>query len=164
MTSAKLFSYSILESGTGSKMWKFDFRDAYKNVPVPLSDFHLQGFCWLGAYFVELKKMFGAVASVQNFDILGNTIKACSLANCKIPLKLVHRQLDDVPVVAPKNSEWGIEFENAYCALCKLINVKLALNCPTFEKAFSNSTFGKVLGIFFNTYRNFGSAPSKRKS
>jgi hypothetical protein len=37
MTLAKMFSYSILESGTGGKMWKFDFQDAYKNVPVPLT-------------------------------------------------------------------------------------------------------------------------------
>jgi hypothetical protein len=54
-------------------------------------------------------------------------------------------------VVAPRNSQWGIEFENAYRALCEQINVKLAPNCLMFEKAFSNSTFGKVLGIFFNT-------------
>jgi hypothetical protein len=26
----KLFSHSILESGTGSKLWKFDFEDVYK--------------------------------------------------------------------------------------------------------------------------------------
>jgi hypothetical protein len=37
MTLAKMFSYSILESGTGNKMWKFDFQDAYKNAPVPLT-------------------------------------------------------------------------------------------------------------------------------
>ncbi len=90
MSSAKLFSYSVIECGTGSKMWKFDFQDAYKNVPVPLSDLPLQGFRWLGAYFVELKQMFGAAASVQNFDILGNTIKSWSLTHCHILRKLVH--------------------------------------------------------------------------
>ncbi len=84
-------------------MWKFDFVDAYKNVPVPVNDLRLQGFCWLGAYFLELKQMFGAAASVQNFDIVANTVKSCCLANCAIPRKLVHRQLDDVPVVCPKN-------------------------------------------------------------
>jgi hypothetical protein len=30
MTSAKLFSYSILDCGTGCRMRKFDFQDAYK--------------------------------------------------------------------------------------------------------------------------------------
>ncbi len=133
MTLAKMFCYSILESGTGSKMWKFDFQDAYKNVPVPLNDLCLQGFRWLGPYFVELKQMFGAV---QNFDILGNTIKSCSLANYQIPRKFVHRQLDDVLVVVPRNSQWGLEFGNANRDLCEKIYVKLASNCTAFEKAF----------------------------
>jgi hypothetical protein len=162
MTSAKLFSYSILDCGTGCRMWKFDFQDAYKNVPVPLSDLRLQGFRWLGAYFVELKQMFGAAASVQNFDILGNTIKACCLTRCSIPSKLVHRQLDDVPVVAPRNSNWGPDFENVYRKMCNDINVKLAPDCPNFEKAFSNSCFGKVLGINFNTENLTWSLPKEK--
>jgi hypothetical protein len=151
MTSAKLFSFSILECGPNSKMWKFDFEDAYKNVPTPLADLRLQGFCWLNQYFVELKQMFGSAASVQNFDILANTIKTCSIANCDIPRKLVHRQLDDVPLVTPHNTMWGEMFEQQYRSLCEEIGMVLAPNCKNFEKAFSNSTFGKVLGIFFET-------------
>jgi hypothetical protein len=129
MTSAKLFSYSILECGTGSRLWKFDFQDAYKNVPVPLHDLRLQGFSWLGAFFVELKQMFGVAALVQNFDILGNTIKACVLATCAIPRKFVHRRLDDVPLVAPLNSPWGHEFANTYRSICSKINMVLAPDC-----------------------------------
>jgi hypothetical protein len=151
MTSAKLFSYVILECGTDSILWKFDFEDAYKNVPIPVDDYYLQGFCWQGAYFVELKLMFGSAASVQNFDIVANTVKTCSKASCEIPSKLVHRQLDDVPVVVPKNSNWGTEFEKSYRDMCKKIGMILAPDCPKFEKAFSNSTFGKILGIFFDT-------------
>jgi hypothetical protein len=82
MSSANLFSYSIIECGTGCKLWKFDFEE-----------------------------MFGAAASVQNLDIVGNTIKTCSLASCNIPSKFVHRQLGDVPVVAPSTSTWGSDFE-----------------------------------------------------
>ncbi len=151
MTSAKLFSYSILECGTGCKLWKFDFQDVYKNVPVPMDDLRLQGFSWLGAYFIELKQMFGAAASVQNFDVLWNTIKACALSTCDIPRKLVHRQLDDVPVVAPKNSQWGHEFDQTYRGICEKINMVLAPDCKLFEKAFSNTSTGKVLGVVFNT-------------
>jgi hypothetical protein len=95
--------------------------------------------------------MFGAAASVQNFDVLGNTIRACALSTCDIPRKLVHRQLDDVPVVAPKNSQWGHEFEQSYRSICKKSNIVLAPDCKLFEKAFSNTSTGKVLGIIFNT-------------
>jgi hypothetical protein len=143
-------------------MWKFDYEDAYKNVPAQPKDLRLQGFCWLGAYFIELKQMFGSAASVQNFDVLGNTIKSCCLANCDIPSKLVHRQLDDVPVVAPQNSTWGEQFETEYRKLCEKIGMVLAPDCKKFEKAFSNSFYGKVLGFFFNTKTLTWSLPAEK--
>jgi hypothetical protein len=151
MSSAKLFSYSILEAGAGCKMGKFDLEDAYKNVPVPISELNLQGFSWLGRYFVELKQMFGTVSSVQNFDVIGNTLKAISLAECKIPRRWVHRQLDDVPYISRANSQDGTSFESIYRKNCKTIGIALAKDCPSFDKAFSNSTHGKVLGIIFDT-------------
>jgi hypothetical protein len=106
--------------------------------------------------------MFGSAASVQNFDVLGNTIKSCCLANCDIPSKLVHRQLDDVPVVAPQNSFWGEHFETEYRKLCEKIGMVLAPDCKKFEKAFSNTFYGKVLGFFFNTKSLTWSLPAEK--
>jgi hypothetical protein len=77
-------------------MSKFDFVDAYKNIPATLADLRLQGFTWLGKFFVENNMTFGGKPSVQNFDIVGATIKELALLKCEIPAKLVHRQLDDV--------------------------------------------------------------------
>jgi hypothetical protein len=57
MSSARLFGFSILEAGSNCNMWKFNFEDAYKNVPVPVNELQYQGFSWLGKYFVELKQM-----------------------------------------------------------------------------------------------------------
>jgi hypothetical protein len=151
MTSAKLFSYSILEAGVGCKMGKFDLEDAYKNVPVPIGELNLQGFSWLSKYFMELKQMFGTVSSVQNFDIIGNTLKAISMAECNIPRRWVHRQLDDVPYVSRANSPDGTLFEAQYREICDTIGIALAKECLSFDKAFSNSTYGKVLGIIFDT-------------
>jgi len=48
MSSARSFSYSILESGPRSCMSKFDCVDAYKNVPARQADLRLQGFAWFG--------------------------------------------------------------------------------------------------------------------
>jgi hypothetical protein len=95
--------------------------------------------------------MFGTVSSVQNFDIIGNTIKAISLAECKIPRRWVHRQLDDVPYVSKANSNDGSVFESVYRKNCEAIGIALAKDCPSFDKAFSNSTYGKVLGVIFDT-------------
>ena len=163
MTSAKNFSFSILEAGKGSIMSKFDFIDAYKLIPARLEDLRLQGFSWLGMFFTENNMTFGGEPSVQNFDIAGATIKELTLADCNIPHKLVHRQLDDVPLVAPKNSGWCEEFSEKYRAMCDDINMPLAPDCPKKDKAFTCSTTGKVLGINFDTEKLAWKLPNTKR-
>ncbi len=151
MTSAKLFIYSIIEAGSGCEIWKFDFEDAYKNVPARINELRYQGFNWLGRYFVELKQIFGSASSVQNFDVVSNTLKCLCASSCNLPSRWIHRQLDDTPFVCPPNIPWGREFAEKYKKLCSECSFKLAPDCPNKEKAFSESTFGKVLGIEFDT-------------
>ena len=110
MTSATAFGYSICEAGKGAIMSKFDVVAAYKQMPAKLEDYRLQGFRWLNRFFVEIKQIFGAISSVSNYDQLGRTVLDITLSKCEIPKKLVHRQLDDVPVVAPANSGWCEQF------------------------------------------------------
>ncbi len=57
MCSARCFSYSVVEAGEGGWMCKMDMADAYKNVQCKPEDFRLQGFSWLGKFFVELKQV-----------------------------------------------------------------------------------------------------------
>jgi hypothetical protein len=52
MSSARNFGFSILEAGKGAITSKFDFVDAYKNIPAMNSDLRQQGFAWLGKYFI----------------------------------------------------------------------------------------------------------------
>jgi hypothetical protein len=151
MTSAKAFGYSICEAGEGAIMSKFDIVAAYKQMPAKLEDYRLQGFRWLNRFFIETKQIFGAITSVANFDQLGRTVLYLTLSKCKIPRKLVHRQLDDVPVVAPAGSGMCEEFSTKYREICEEINIPLAPDCPNRDKAFTNETSGKVLAIEFNT-------------
>jgi hypothetical protein len=151
MTSAHKFGFAILRAGRDSIMLKFDKIDAYKNVPAKIQDLNYQGFMWGGRYFMETRQMFGSKASVQNYDILGNTIVSLILSDCKIPRKQVLRQLDDTPAVAPRGSGWSEEFSMKYKSLCKDINLELADPCPNFDKAFDCSKKGKVLGVYFDT-------------
>ena len=151
MSSAKQFGQSILRAGRGALMSKMDMRDAYKHVPAKVSDFRLQGFHWLGAFFVETQQIFGASTAVANFDNMASTVLDLVLADCKIPRSFVHRTLDDTACVAPSESGWCEEFTSAYKKTCMELNIKLAADCPNLEKAFSNKTKGTVLGIQFNT-------------
>jgi hypothetical protein len=163
MSSARLFGYSIVEAGENCSIAKHDMEDAYKNVPAKIDDLRHQGFTWLGKHFVELRQMFGAASSVRNFDILANTVKTLALAKYRIPSRFVHRQLDEVPLVAPANSGWATEFYKTYREICDSINLELAKESPDLDKAFGCSKKGKFWesGSTLMTYSNL--VPSRRQ-
>jgi hypothetical protein len=120
MSSARLFGYSIQDCGRGDRMWKFDMVDAYKTIPAAKQDLRLQGFSWLGRFFIELQKVFGSKESVSAFDRLNNTIVSIAAAAAKLPSHWIHRTLDDVPVVTPANSMAGPAFEQEYTNISPL--------------------------------------------
>ncbi len=101
MCSARCFSYLVMDAGKLAWMTKPDWCDAYKNIPCKLEDLRLQGFSWQSKFFVETRQIFGAKASVANFDILGNTVLKLVLTECDVLSSFSHRQLDDIPRVAP---------------------------------------------------------------
>ena len=151
MASARNFGYTLIKAGRNSRFAKTDIVDAYKNIPARIQDLRYQGFCWENRFFIELRQIFGASSAVQNFDILGNTVKTLAQVKSNVPASFILRQLDDTPVVGPKDTRWCESFYNSYLDICKKINLTLADNCPSHEKAFGVSTFGKVLGINFNS-------------
>ncbi len=163
MSLARNFGYSIIEAGSGCIIAKPNIVDAYKNVPAKIKDLRYQGFSWLGKYFVELRQMFGAKGAVQNFDIPSNTVKTIALAKSRIPSRFVHRQLDDVPIVGPRNSGWCEEFLDTYKRICSDINLVLAEECQSFDKAFGCTTMGNVLGIYFNTIDQTWNLPEDKR-
>jgi hypothetical protein len=132
-------------------MWKFDMVDAYKTIPAAKADLRLQGFSWLGKYFVELKKVFGSKEAVSAYDRLNHTLVDIAAVSAGLPPHFIHRTLDDVPVVTTASSSAGPAFETVYTDICGSIGAALAPQCPDLEKAFHDSTVGTVLGIKFNS-------------
>ena len=149
MSSAKKFGQSVLKAGKGATMTKFDTKNAYKIVPCRTDDLRLQGFKWCDRFFVETTQPFGAKTAVSNYDTVGHTVQSVTQAVCDIPKDLVHRQLDDVPILGPKGTDWCQKFTNEYADVCKKLNIELAPDCPDNDKAFRNESSGKVLGIIF---------------
>jgi hypothetical protein len=164
MCSARCFSYSIMDAGRLAWMTKPDWCDAYKNIPCKLEDLRLQGFYWQTKFFVETRQIFGAKASVSNFDILGNTVLKLVLSDCGIPPSFVHRQLDDIPGVVPfSKKHWCSEFIGKYKGMCQEMNIRIADDCPNCDKAFSLTHVGKVLGIIFDTGKLCWRYPDEKK-
>jgi hypothetical protein len=164
MSSARLFGYSLVECGVGARMWKYDMVDAYKTIPAAQSDLRLQGFQWLGKFFVEIKKVFGSKEAVSAFDRLNHTIVVLAAKSAGLPLQFIHRTLDDVPLVTPAASPAGPRFAAAYENICDQIGAKLAPPCKMFEKAFCDSTHGTVLGIIFDSVSMTWSINQDKKS
>jgi hypothetical protein len=151
MATALDFGFSLVDCGKNAIFSKFDAKDAYKNVPAPISDLRLQGFFWLGKYFFEKKQIFGASSAVANYDRLGNVLASAACIDANVPQVLLNRCLDDVTYVSPPSQPWCQNFSESYTSLSKKANVKLAENCPLNEKAFVNVQKGKVLGIWFDS-------------
>jgi hypothetical protein len=137
-------------------------KDAYKNIPAKMEELRLQGFIWLGKFFVELKQTFGALTSVSNFDVLGNTVQTLARAASNLPRNWCQRQLDDNPVVAPAGTGWCESYSEDYEKICETINIKLAEECPKKDKAFKNEQEGKVLGIWFDSKEMKWSLPYEK--
>jgi len=162
MSSARQFGQSVLTAGKGALMSKIDMKDAFKLIPAAIKDLRLQGFKWLGAYFIETQQIFGAATSVASFDQMAGTILLISIYRSKIPRHLVHRTLDDVACAAPPNTGWCQEFTKNYKEACTNLGINLAEDCPNLDKAFSNSTRGTVLGIQFDSNKLAWRLPTEK--
>jgi len=151
MSTAKEFSFEVLEAGRGALMSKFDLKDAFKLIPARRDDWRLQGFKWLGCFFVETQMIFGAVPSVSNFDRLGNVTVELAKAKAGLQNKKVCRTLDDITIVSPKNSRATETFSSALKEICDFATIPIASPCPLREKAFVNESRGIILGVGFDT-------------
>ncbi len=149
MTSARLFSLSLLKAGKHAIFSKFDQKTAYKNVPQHPSIWPLQGFRWLGKLFFDTTTTFGSTASVSQFDSFAATLQNMASSLSSADLIAINRQLDDLIVISRANSTACASFTDAYTWLCFYLNIKLAPPDIKQEKAFYNSHTGLVLGIVF---------------
>jgi hypothetical protein len=151
MSSPKIFAEELVKAGKGALFSKSDIVDAYKLIPNAVQQWRLFGFQWLGKYFFDKAKVFGSKEAPAGFDSLPETIVNIVCCLYKIPKKNVQRQLDDVPMVAAKESGLTEKFHSAYKDICKKLDIPLAENCKNHEKAFEPSTYGTVLGIQFDS-------------
>jgi hypothetical protein len=163
MCSASQFSHVLVDAGKDALFCKFDQKDAYKNIPAKVEDFRLQGYEWLGKYFVETRQIFRARTAVANYDILGRIVLDLAIVESGVPTKHCMRQLDDVPMVSSKGSENIQKFQKSYKEICSLLNIKLAEPCAKFDKAFEKSNFGKVLGVWFKSSDLTWNLPAEKK-
>ena len=151
MGTAKQFGTALKAAGKDAVFSKFDIQDAYKLILAKTEDYRLQGFSWLGKYFVENRLSFGGVPSPCNFDKLGKIKDLIVCIKSNTPRSSVFRALDDSPCVGPRNSHIPGRFSEVMREFCKKTCIPLAPNCPKADKAFESKTRGTVLGVGFDS-------------
>ena len=151
MSSAKKFGQGLHLAGKNAKFAKTDLQDAYKLLPCKKEEQKFFGFQWLDKYFVDISTPFGSRAAPANFDDFGETLKNITKTLTGTKEKWIHRQLDDIPVISPKNSNIAENFSKKYKEICTELNVPFAKDCVNHEKAFDITTHGTVLGIEFDS-------------
>jgi hypothetical protein len=164
MTSAHKFSLALFPAGRNAIFSKFDMKSAYKNIPQHPSLWRAQGFSWLGKYFCDVSTVFGSTAAPYQFDFFASTIQSLASFLCSMQPDYLFRQLDDLIALSPTYSSWSQNFTVIYTSLCNRLNIKIAADCPNKQKAFTNSTEGLVLGIWFDSKSMTWALPEEKFS
>ena len=143
----------IARSGKNSVLTCSDMCNAYKCLPVCMKQRRLQVFSFLGREFCDLRLIFEDRAACMMFD----KFHFCVLANfvlnkVSFPLNWIGRTIDDVTSVSPAGARSRAEgFETAYRHTLQSLNIGCAPNDPSRLKAFTCSTSGELLGVWFDT-------------
>ena len=145
MASPREIADQLFDFGHTAFFSKLDHKAAFKLVPVRADLVRLQGFDFLGKYFVESQLVFGSRSSPAIYDRLHEVFLLVAQLRSNTPSRFLHRTLDDfVPVTPDRASNQKIA--DAYVGLAHEINLPLApLDNP--EKAFLVKQQGVVLGV-----------------
>lgn len=83
----------IRDLGAGSLMCKFDIQDAFKQIPIKPSLWHLHGIKWNDVHYFFTRLVFGCRSSPKIFDYLAQAI--CWIATNVYDVKFILHLLDD---------------------------------------------------------------------
>ena len=83
----------ILERDRGSWLCKTDIVDAFKQIPIHPSLWHLYGVKWKGSYFFYTRLVFGSRSSPKIFDWLSQAV--CWIAKHNYGIEFILHLLDD---------------------------------------------------------------------
>ena len=140
----------LIRCGVGAEMCKNDWAGAYKQIRVATDEVWQQGFRWMDKVFFELCLVFGASSSPGLYDRLAKLVLWIIVVKSSMPKRCITQHVDDVCSASPKGSNASTRFFNTYREVCANIGVELADTADP-DKAFSPSTEGMVLGVFYDT-------------
>ena len=82
-----------LDLGTASWAMRIDIKYAFKCLPLAPSQWHLTGFSFQGAFFIQMQTPFGASTSCLHFEKVARLL--CWIIQNEYPPALITNYLDD---------------------------------------------------------------------
>jgi hypothetical protein len=78
-------------------------------------------------------------------------VEKLGIADSEIPRHLACRAVDDQHVATARKLDLGKKFTTKNKNICKIRNIGLAEDCDDYDKVFSNTKRGKVLGVWLDS-------------
>ena len=100
--------------------------------------------------FFDTTLVFGSKCLPANSDCVAETVVNIVCAEENLSQNIVHRQLDDVPVVSASGTGIASGLMPNTMKYAKNAIFLWQKICPDHEKAFEPSTYGIVLGVIFD--------------
>ena len=150
MSSTTEWLEALWRAGSGCKIVKVDWSDAYKHVAVCEEDTDLQWFQWLNKGFKETSLVFGGASSAGIFDRLNKLVIFIVATRSGLDRRQICQVLDDCCAAAPASSTCLEVFDEEFARVAKILGIKLAPRDDP-EKSFAPCTSGVVLGARYDT-------------
>ena len=146
----------ILDRGQGSWLCKTDIVDAFKQILIHPSLWHLYGVKWNGEYFFYTRLVFGSRSSPNIFDWLSQAI--CWIAQHNYGIHFMLHLLDDFLTIDPRNATAGRTM-----ALLTLVFNRLCVPIAP-HKTVGPTVQLQYLGIILDTERMEARLPDDKLS
>jgi hypothetical protein len=130
--------------GRFSQLAKCDIEDAFRNIPVHPSDYHLPGFIWNNIFHHDKCLPMGASSSCQIFESF-----SCALqwvVETKYHVAGMSHFIDDFILVGPPNSNKCLQDLHQFLSLCETVGVPIKE-----EKTVNPTSVLSVYGIIVDS-------------
>ena len=114
MSSTTEWLEALWRAGSGCKIVKVDWSDAYKHVAVCEEDTDLQWFQWLNKGFKETSLVFGGASSAGIFDRLNKLVIFIVATRSGLDRRQICQVLDDCCAAAPASSTCLEKYTNIF--------------------------------------------------
>ena len=132
-------------------MIKADLNDAFKNVPVSISQWHKQAMKLSSAYFIDNRLLFGDNLSPHRFVFIHEGIqKLFVIPFVNMTARDLHLAIDDSTVIGYKDDNKAGLYHDRYQKVTEQLGLGIKEADPAFIKAFNVTDHGQALGIEFH--------------